>query len=438
MPDQTTAVLTSFQTLPEEHANGHIGVADPLRTKSGDGLEENVEPDHHYSSSQTSSDPYLVQVTRVETYIDDEEDTIGLQGREHKGSVEKLEPFVVKAESLVERSLKDASILSRTGSYGKINRSLDFSSRILEDSKKEVPSWSVRRVDTASEILSRSFTGDSDVSSWRRVLPLHKPEADKAGEDVSSLSEEGNSEADPASLDSPKGDIEIPASVLPTSDLQPETKGLSETLSGSERMPDALSPPPKDSKLDGSLAKSSGDRHQLPALFSGLRVLKKGAVGDERETLSEIKQRDTDRALLSLKQNVNKAKLQQNTSTGVTKKKNEPRSLSEITGLLQKASKAEVKQNEDKSDAADPSAAKADGGSKPGTDASFDALKSKLFGSKPAKKDPVDAALDLDAVRRKKKNDKELLRSIFERQSKAPVADIKSPTEEKVCITDDL
>ncbi|KTF82246.1 hypothetical protein cypCar_00037643 [Cyprinus carpio] len=417
----TTAVLTSFQTLPEEHANGHIGVADPLRTKSGDGLEENVEPDHHYSSSQTSSDPYLVQVTRVQT--------------EHKGSVEKLEPFVVKAESLVERSLKDASILSRTGSYGKINRSLDFSSRILEDSKKEVPSWSVRRVDTASEILSRSFTGDSDVSSWRRVLPLHKPEADKAGEDVSSLSEEGNSEADPASLDSPKGDIEIPASVLPTSDLQPETKGLSETLSGSERMPDALSPPPKDSKLDGSLAKSSGDRHQLPALFSGLRVLKKGAVGDERETLSEIKQRDTDRALLSLKQNVNKAKLQQNTSTGVTKKKNEPRSLSEITGLLQKASKAEVKQNEDKSDAADPSAAKADGGSKPGTDASFDALKSKLFGSKPAKKDPVDAALDLDAVRRKKKNDKELLRSIFERQSKAPVADIKSPTEEKSEVT---
>uniref|UniRef100_A0A671LXZ9 FH2 domain-containing protein n=1 Tax=Sinocyclocheilus anshuiensis TaxID=1608454 RepID=A0A671LXZ9_9TELE len=341
--------------------------------------------------------------------------------RERDGSEEKLEPFVVKAESLVERSLKDTSILSRTGSYGKINRSLDFSSRILEDSKKDVPHWSIHRVDSASEILNRSFTGDSDVSSWRRVLPLHKPEADKAGEDASS------EEADPASqTDSQKGDAEIPASVLPTSDLQPETKGLSETLSGSERMPDALSPPPKDSKLDSSLAKSSGDRHQLPALFSGLRVLKKGAVGDERETLSEIKQRDADRALLSLKQHVNKTKLQQNTSTGVTKKKNEPRRLSEITGLLQKASSAEVKQNEDKSDAADPSAGKTV------TDTSFDALKSKLFSSKPAKKDPVDAALDLDAVRRKKKSDKELLRSIFERQlSKAPVADPKSPTEEK-------
>ncbi|XP_059375750.1 formin-like [Carassius carassius] len=436
--DQTTAVLTSFKTLPDEDVNNHIGVADPLRSKSGDGLKENMELDHHYSSSQMSSDPYLVQVTRVETYIDYEEDTTGLQRREHKGSVEKLEPFAVKAESLVERSLKDTSILNRAGSYGKINRLLDFSSRILEDSKKEVPSWSIHRVDSASEILNRSFTGDSDVSSWRRVLPLHKPvsEVDKAGEDVSSLSEEGSSEADPASqTDSQKGGTEIPASVLPTSDLQPQTKGLSETLSVSEHMPEALSLPPKDSKPESSLAKSSGDRHQLPALFSGLRVLKKGAVGDDRETLSEIKQRDTDRALLSLKQNVNKAKLQQNTSIGVTKKKNEPRSLSEITGLLQKASNAEVKQNEDKSNAADPSAGKTDGGSKTVTDASFDALKSKLFGSKPAKKDPVDAALDLDAVRRKKKNDKELLRSIFERQSKAPVADIKSPTEERSEVT---
>ncbi len=327
--------------------------------------------------------------------------------REHEGSEEKLEPFVVKAESLVERSLKDASILSRRGSYGKINRSLDLSSRILEDSKKEVQSLSIRRVDSASEILNRSFT---DVSSWRRVHALHKPASES---DVSSLSEEGTSEA-ASETDSQKGDSEV----LPTSDPQPETKGLSETVSGS----DALSPPIKDSKLDNN----SGDRYQVPALFSGLRVLKKGAVGDERETLSEIKQRDTDRALLSLKQHVNKAKLEQTTSAGVTKKKNQPRSLSEITGLLQK-----VKQNEDKS-IEEVSAAKT------ATDTSFDALKSKLFSSKPAKKDPVDAALDLDAVRRKKKNDKELLRSIFERQSKAPLADTQSPTEENVCITDDL
>ncbi|RXN05610.1 formin-like isoform X2 [Labeo rohita] len=449
--DRTPAVLTSFRTLPDEDANGQNGVIDSLTPKSGDGLEENVDLERHHSpvrdaerSSWTPSDPYLVQVTRVETYIDDEEDTTGVQEREHEGSQEKLKPFTFKAESLVERSLKDTSVLSRAGSYGKLNRSLDFSSRFLDDSRKEVPSWSAHRVDSASELLNRSFTGESDVSSWRRVVPLHKPspasESEIADEDVTSFSgdshQEGNSEADPTSpAASDKRDIESPASVLPTSDPQPETKDLSETLSGSESLPDA---PPKDSKQNNSPAKSSGDKYQMPALFSGLRVLKKGALGDERETLSEIKQRDADRALLSLKQHVNKAKFEQPTSVGVTKKKSEPRSLSEITGLLQKVSNVEVKQNEDKSDPSDEVTAgktnddgKTDSGSKASTDTSFDALKSKLFGSKPVKKDPVDSALDLDAVKRKKKSDKELLRSIFERQNKAPVTEAKSPTEEK-------
>ncbi|KAI2654041.1 Formin [Labeo rohita] len=435
--DRTPAVLTSFRTLPDEDANGQNGVIDSLTPKSGDGLEENVDLERHHSpvrdaerSSWTPSDPYLVQVTRVET--------------EHEGSQEKLKPFTFKAESLVERSLKDTSVLSRAGSYGKLNRSLDFSSRFLDDSRKEVPSWSAHRVDSASELLNRSFTGESDVSSWRRVVPLHKPspasESEIADEDVTSFSgdshQEGNSEADPTSpAASDKRDIESPASVLPTSDPQPETKDLSETLSGSESLPDA---PPKDSKQNNSPAKSSGDKYQMPALFSGLRVLKKGALGDERETLSEIKQRDADRALLSLKQHVNKAKFEQPTSVGVTKKKSEPRSLSEITGLLQKVSNVEVKQNEDKSDPSDEVTAgktnddgKTDSGSKASTDTSFDALKSKLFGSKPVKKDPVDSALDLDAVKRKKKSDKELLRSIFERQNKAPVTEAKSPTEEK-------
>uniref|UniRef100_A0A9J8AJV5 Formin 1 n=1 Tax=Cyprinus carpio carpio TaxID=630221 RepID=A0A9J8AJV5_CYPCA len=305
---------------------------------------------------------------------------------------DRLEPFVVKAESLVERSLKDASILSRTGPYAKLNRSLDFS-RSSDNSRKEVPSRSVHRVDSASELLNRSFVP--------RLKP--DPESHDAGEDASLVSgdsnQEGNSGADPTSpTDSQKTETESPASVLPSSDL-------SET---------AFSSPIKDSKQDS--------RHQLPALFSGIRVLKKGALGDERDTLAEIKQRDADRSLLSLKQHVNKTKLQQPTGSGVTKKKNQPRGLSEITGLLQK-----VQQNEDKPQTPDPSAGET------ATESSFDAVKSRLFSSKPAKKDPAEAALDLDAVRRKKKNEKELLRSIFERQlSKAPVDDSKSPTEEKV------
>lgn len=404
--DQSSAVLTSFRTLPDEDSspNGHIDALDPLSPKSG---EEKLEQDSLgcFQPSWTSSDPFLVQVTRVETYVDDEEDAKSVQGRSSEGQEPETQnlPTAVdgereeKRESLVERSLKDASVLSRTGLYGKLNRSLDLSSRVSDDSRKETRSSSLRTT--------------SDVSSWRRSVPLSTT---SPGEDVSIADhQEGNSGTDQT------GD-----SVSSFSGLQTETKGLSETVSG---VPD-------------NKPHKTGDKYQLPALFSGLRVLKKGAVGDERETLSEIKQRDGDRALLNLKQRVNKAKVEQLTGTGVAKKKNEPRNLSEITSLLQKATHGETTR-EESVDPPELTAGNTVCSGKAVTDSTYDALKSKLFSSKPAKKDLVETALDLDAVKRKKKNDKELLRSIFERQSsKAPVTDVKSPTEVKVCITraDDL
>lgn len=352
--DQSSAVLTSFRTLSDEDSSPKSGEEKLRRDSLGC-----VQP------SWTSSDPFLVQVTRVETYSDDEEDA--RRSSEPERRTEERE----KRESLVERSLKDASILSRTGLYGKLNRSLDLSARASDDSRKETRSSSLHTT--------------SDVSGWRRSVPLFAP---SAGEDASDRQEGNSGTVSPVSF----------------SGVQAETRGLSET----------------DNKPH---------KYQLPALFSGLRVLKKGAAGDERETLSEIKQRDTDRALLSLKQHVNKAKLEP--LTAVAKKKNEPRNLSEITSLLQKATNAETTPEE----SVDPPEV-TDGGGRAATDSTYDALKSKLFSSKPAKKDLAEAALDLDAVKRKKKSDKELLRSIFERQlSKAPVTDVKSPTEVKVCLT---
>ncbi|XP_051725120.1 formin isoform X2 [Ctenopharyngodon idella] len=399
--DQSSAVLTSFRTLPDEDSspNGHIDALDPLSPKSG---EEKLEQDSLgcFQPSWTSSDPFLVQVTRVETYVDDEEDAKSVQGRSSEGQEPESQnlPTAVdgereeKRESLVERSLKDASVLSRTGLYGKLNRSLDLSSRVSDDSRKETRSSSLRTT--------------SDVSSWRRSVPLSTT---SPGEDVSIADhQEGNSGTDQT------GD-----SVSSFSGLQTETKGLSETVSS---VPD-------------NKPHKTGDKYQLPALFSGLRVLKKGAVGDERETLSEIKQRDGDRALLNLKQRVNKAKVEQLTGTSVAKKKNEPRNLSEITSLLQKATHGETTR-EESVDPPELTAGNTVCSGKAVTDSTYDALKSKLFSSKPAKKDLVETALDLDAVKRKKKNDKELLRSIFERQSsKAPVTDVKSPTEVKSEVT---
>ncbi len=91
--DEKTAVLTSFRTLPDEDANGYNGVADPSRLTSGDGLEENVD---------RSSDPYLVQVTRVETYIDDEEDATGLQRRSEQPKNDCFHVFQHKHLNIVK------------------------------------------------------------------------------------------------------------------------------------------------------------------------------------------------------------------------------------------------------------------------------------------------------------------------------------------------
>ncbi|KAJ8290417.1 hypothetical protein GJAV_G00012600 [Gymnothorax javanicus] len=171
---------------------------------------------------------------------------------------------------------------------------------------------------------------------------------------------------------------------------------------------------------------------QLPALFSGLKVLKKGAVGEERETLSTIKQRDTDLALLNLKKPVNKAKLFPEQLP--SKKRAEPKGLSEPKGNLlgqltqllsldrpKTAEKENItSESRDKTDLDIDNGAKEDTetvSSKENTEkaseTAFDAFKS-LFSSKTPIKNSVES-VDLDAVKRKIKNDKEVLKAIFER-----------------------
>ncbi|XP_056623949.1 formin isoform X1 [Triplophysa dalaica] len=237
--------------------------------------------------------------------------------------------------------------------------------------------------------------------------------------------------SDPLKQNTPMGDFLSSASpvssVLTSSGVEPETKGLSETVSVTAPEPS------RDTQRNTSSPKTASfsEKYQMPALFSGLRVLKKGALRDEKET-KEIKQRDTDRALLSLKQHVNKVKLEPLSNTTVSKPKPEPKSLSEVSSQLQKLANAEAARNEEtlssREDAVEPDADSQANSSKSSVD-SFDALRSKLFGSKPVKKDPLEAALDLEAVRRKKKNEKELLRAIFERQSSIKTTESKSPTE---------
>uniref|UniRef100_A0A3Q3LNJ8 Formin 1 n=1 Tax=Mastacembelus armatus TaxID=205130 RepID=A0A3Q3LNJ8_9TELE len=156
----------------------------------------------------------------------------------------------------------------------------------------------------------------------------------------------------------------------PLSDIQPS---ISPSFESTPKTSETKTPPPASSAASSSSSSTSSSpsksatlssppSFQMPALFSGLRVLKKGAVGEDRETVSEIKQRekDADLALLSLKKTVNKAKLlpEQKIVTPV-KKHTEPKPVSEtksivmgqLSHLLNINNNEENKKSDDKQDA---------------------------------------------------------------------------------------
>lgn len=200
---------------------------------------------------------------------------------------------------------------------------------------------------------------------------------------------------------------------------------------------------------------SSPPSFQMPALFSGLRVMKMGATGEDRGTVSEIKQRekDADLALLSLKKTVNKAKLipEQKTVISPAKKRAEPKPVVETKSskmLSQLLSlETEPKKSDVGPDGGPEHSRKGSGNGeevlrgpesstppkekKNTSDQAYETFRS-IFGPKTVKKDKLEE-VDVEAVKKKIKNDKENLRSIFERASKSPGKELSSAPEANVC-----
>lgn len=255
------------------------------------------------------------------------------------------------------------------------------------------------------------------------------------------------------------GDIQ-PSTVPSQHPSAPKTP---ETNTPAPASPVATSSASSTSSPSRGTAVSSPPSFQMPALFSGFRVLKKGAVGDDRETVSEIKQRetDTDLALLSLKKTVNKAKLfPDQRAASPAKKHTEPKPVADtkstVMGQLSHLLKLEspnVTRRSDSGQDASPKHSKKDSENgkevagektpagpetptstperKKTSDLAYETFRG-IFGPKNVTKDKTEY-VDLDAVRQKIKNDKENLRSIFERASKSPGNEVKTTTEDNVC-----
>uniref|UniRef100_A0A8C5A972 Formin 1 n=1 Tax=Gadus morhua TaxID=8049 RepID=A0A8C5A972_GADMO len=247
------------------------------------------------------------------------------------------------------------------------------------------------------------------------------------------------------------------SSASPRITQDPTKTGVRSPSSSPKKTASSL-PASANSSPSKTAASSPAPPFQLPALFSGLRVHKKGATGEDRETLSEIKQRekDTELAVLSLKKTVNKAKQypEQIVVTPV-RRRSEPKQMAETkSNLLGQLNLLLNLDNHEMSSRPDhekesPAEAKKDApkGEKEGTteqdvavvttptekkktsDLAYETFKN-LFGPKTPKKG-ITEPTDLDAVKQKLKSEKELLKSIFDRAAKSPLSptDPKSPTE---------
>ncbi|XP_058847360.1 formin-like isoform X1 [Acipenser ruthenus] len=221
----------------------------------------------------------------------------------------------------------------------------------------------------------------------------------------------------------------------PASIMQPEVPAANkyQSVPSAVTKPDVPTFSPAKSTTPAS-ATPGEKSFQLPALFSGLRVLKKGAVGEERETVSEIKLRDTDLAMLSLTKPVNKVKLQpeplpkKREIKNVPEPKNNSGFLEQLTQLLN----LDGPKSEDKEDATKEAGdvTNADVQSNVKVDESKDvgppadgetalsAFKS-FFTPKTVKKDNSDVE-DLDTVKKKLKHDRDVLKGIFQRSTSKP------------------
>ncbi|XP_068564522.1 formin [Cebidichthys violaceus] len=178
---------------------------------------------------------------------------------------------------------------------------------------------------------------------------------------------------------------------------------------------------------------------QIPALFSGMRVLRKGVVGSEHNTVAQIKpfSQGTRRASFPGKQG--DAKVQgtflDQISQFLNREKRgdekEEREEMEAEGDQEENEKNQIEESQEgekKELETGEGAGVSFESTKPpvsSAEAAFDAFKA-FFTPKPLKKDPTEK-VDLDAVRWKIRTDKDVLRALFEKTSNKTPEKKESP-----------
>lgn len=212
----------------------------------------------------------------------------------------------------------------------------------------------------------------------------------------------------------------------------------------------ANSPPPGSTFTRATFSPGSptDKQNQLPALFSGLRVLRKGVVGPEHDTVAQIKpsSHGARRDIFPETQEDAKVRgsfLDQISHLLKREKRGDENEEKDVEAEgdegdageeneieeSQEGERKEVETDEDAEvsfESAKPSVSSAE--------AAFDAFKA-FFTPKPLKKDPAEK-LDLEAVRKRIRTDKDVLRALFERTAnKTPEKKGSPDGKVRSCVT---
>ncbi|KAF3850107.1 hypothetical protein F7725_019826 [Dissostichus mawsoni] len=169
---------------------------------------------------------------------------------------------------------------------------------------------------------------------------------------------------------------------------------------------------------------------QLPALFSGLRVLRKVVVGPEHDTVAQIKTSSPAKIfpdkqsdgksqgsfLDQISQLLNREKSEDETE--VTEETEETEERTEMEAEADENEMEKSQEDEREEVETEEEAEVSSESTKPpasSSEAAFDAFKA-FFTPRHLKRDPADK-IDLDAVRKKIRADKDVLKALFERSS---------------------
>lgn len=290
------------------------------------------------------------------------------------------------------------------------------------------------------------------VITVTRIGPaVEEAEAEEQAGESSCLKNEDEEEGKGAEEDSEE--TEEKRDVFPDFPTQPHqyhhsTEDTSPNISIKSAV--ANNPPPGSSVSRATFSPGSptDKQIQLPALFSSLRVLRKGVFGPENDTVAHIKpsSQGAKRNIYSEKQGDSKVQgsfldqISQFLSREKKGDENEEKKETDAEGDLEEnREKNETEESQESPEKKDPEKDEDTDTSFESTkppvssaEAAFDAFKA-FFTPKPLKKDPAVEKVDLEAVRKKIRTEKDVLRALFERTS-SKTSEKKDSSDGKVCI----